>query len=208
MKKISALQVISVLIIIGAIALGFFISNKNTGTTETATTQIESTGSETTMADSGSDSLYEMEQKRLQEKMDAYAFYNSAVDSLDMTVCDKILNDDTLKTECLDNVYSAKASKEKNAALCEKIQNTAIKARCMSSFAYDTAIASGKQSDCDKITGDDDLKKACMKNIVFARIEDQSFSGTVDTCASLSGADKEYCIGRIEKGADIELLQK
>lgn len=49
---------------------------------------------------------------------------------------------------------------------------------------------------------------ACTKNIVFAKIENQSFSGTIDTCATLAGADKDYCINRIKKDSDIDLLQK
>lgn len=140
--------------------------------------------------------------------MEDYALYNDAVDTLDITVCEKIIDNDTLKMECSDNVYSAQASKEKDVALCEKIQDTAVKSRCTSSFAYDSAITSLKQSDCDKIVGDSDLKNACMKNVVFAKIEDASFFGTVDACASLSGADKDYCTNRIEKDADIDLLQK
>ena len=153
-------------------------------------------------------SLYETEQKQLQKKMDDYTIYNGAIDTLDITVCEKIIGNDALKTECLDNVYSAKASKEKNVALCDKIQDTSTKARCTSGFAYDSAIASGKQSDCDKIIGNSDLKNACMKNIVFAKIEDQSFSGTVDACQVLVGADKDYCVNRIKKDGDIDLLQK
>lgn len=140
--------------------------------------------------------------------MDAYNIYNSAVDTLDIGACAKIAGNDALKAECTDNIYSAQASKEKDATLCEKIQNTATKSRCANSFVYDTAIASGKQSDCEKIVGDSDLKNACTKNVVFAKIEDQSFSGTVDACNSLTGADKDYCTGRIKKSADIELLQK
>lgn len=140
--------------------------------------------------------------------MDAYTLYNSAVDTMDITACEKISGNDKLKIECTDNVYSAQASKEKNAALCEKIQNTTTKARCANGFLYDAALASGKQSDCDKIIGDSDLKGACMKNIVFAKIEDRSFSGTVDVCNTLAGADKEYCVGRIQKSGDIELLQQ
>lgn len=140
--------------------------------------------------------------------MDMYTIYNNAVDTLDIGACGKITNNDTLKAECLDNVYSATASKEKDVALCDKIADTTTQSRCVNSFTYDTAIASGKQSDCDKIAGDSDLKNACTKNVVFAKIEDVAFSGTIDACASLSGVDKEYCIGRINKSADIELLQK
>lgn len=164
------------------------------------------TGSDSTA--SGTDSLHEMEQKQLQDKMDAYTIYNSAVDNLDITACEKIAGNDKLKAECTDNVYSAQASKEKNVALCENIQDTSTKARCANGFLYDTALASGKQSDCGKIIGNDDLRNACMKNIVFAKIEEASFSGTTDVCNTLTGADKEYCVGRIKKSGDIELLQK
>lgn len=167
--------------------------------------EVDVTGSD---ASTTTTSLYETEQKQLQKKMDDYTIYNGAIDTLDITVCEKIIGNDALKTECLDNVYSANASKEKNVALCDKIQDTSTKARCTNGFAYDSAIVSGKQSDCDKIIGDNDLKNACMKNIVFAKIEDQSFSGTTDACTSLTGADKDYCVNRIKKSADIELLQK
>ena len=153
-------------------------------------------------------SLYEAEQKKLQEKMDNYAVYNHAADALDISACDKITNNDALKIECLDNVYSAMASKQKNVALCDKIQDTQTKSRCVSTFAYDAALASGKQSDCDKILSDSDLKNACLKNVVFTRIESQSFTGTTSICGTLSGADKDYCTNRIQKSADIDLLQR
>ena len=131
-------------------------------------------------------SLYEAEQKKLQEKMDNYAAYNNAADTFDTTACDKITGNDDLKAECLDNVYSSMASKEKNMTLCEKIQDSQTKARCTSSFLYDVALASGRQSDCDKITSDNDLKNACLKNIIFTRIENQSFTGTTSVCETLA----------------------
>lgn len=152
--------------------------------------------------------LYKAEQKKLQEKMDGYTAYNSAVDTLDIAVCEKIASDDKLKAECRDNVYSARASKGKNVALCDKVTDATTKSRCVNSFAYDAAIASEKQSDCDKITGDNDLKNACTKNAVFAKIENLSFSGTIDVCNGLIGADKDYCINRVKKDANIDLLQK
>ncbi len=88
--------------------------------------------------------------------------------------------------ECFDNVYLAMASKEKNMTLCEKVQDSQSKARCVSSFIYDAALASGKQSDCDKIISDNDLKNACLKNIIFTRIENQSFTGTTNVCDTLA----------------------
>lgn len=203
MKKISPLHTSLVVLLVGIIVLGFYMTGKNNSTPEVHKTQ---TGSDS--AGSGTDSLYEAEQKQLQDKMDAYALYNSAVDNLDITACEKIAGNDQLKAECSDNVYSAQASKDKNAALCEKIQNIATRAHCSNGFVYDTALASGKQSDCGKIIGDSDLKNACMKNVVFAKLEDRSFSGTTDVCETLAGADKEYCVGRIKKSGDIDLLQK
>lgn len=131
-------------------------------------------------------SLYEAEQKKVQEKMTNATAYNTAVDSLDVTGCDSIVNNDTLKSECLDNVYAAQASKDKNVALCAKIQDVKTKTRCTDSFSYDAALASGKQSDCEKIVSDSDLKNACLKNIVFTRIENTAFSGTTDICATLT----------------------
>lgn len=203
MKKLSTIHISLIVLLIGVIVLGFYMVRKNNSIPEVYKTQ---TGSDSTA--SGTDSLYEAEQKQLQEKTDAYALYNSAVDNLDITACEKIAGNDTLKAECSDNVYSAQASKEKNAALCENIQNIATRAHCANGFVYDTALASGKQSDCGKIIGDSELKNACMKNVVFAKLEDRSFSGTVDVCETLAGADKEYCIGRIKKSGDIDLLQK
>ncbi|MDP2103446.1 MAG: hypothetical protein Q8K26_00825, partial [Candidatus Gracilibacteria bacterium] len=200
MRKLSTLQIILIVLFVGIIIFGFFISRKksniDTNKTQTGATML------------GTTSLQEAEQKQLQEKTDMYIIYNNAVDTLDVAACEKIAGDDKLKTECTDNVYSALASREKNITFCEKIQDTTIKAHCMNSFIYDTAIASGKQSDCGKITGDSDLKKACEKNIVFAQIEDQSFSGTISTCESLTGVDKDYCVNRIKKDTDIDLLQK
>ena len=169
-------------------------------------TQTGTTESEAIIA--GTKSIYEQEQALLQKKMDDYTLYNGAVDSMDLTACEKIVGNDILKAECLDNVNAAKASKGKDVTLCDKILDTERKNHCTSSFAYDTALASSKQSDCDKITGDSDLKNACTKNIIFAKIESQSFSGTTDVCDSLLGADKDYCVNRIKKSSDIELLQK
>lgn len=205
MKKFPILQTILVVLLVGVIALGFFMTKKKTGIQEADKTQIEAAGSD--MSSSGTTSLYEAEQKQLQEKMNAYSVYNSAVDALDITACEKITGNDTLKAECTDNVYSAMASKEKQMTLCDKIQDTATKSRCSNSFVYDAVIASGKQSDCDKIIGDNDLKTACTKNVVFAKIEDHSFSGTIDLCSTLAGDDKDYCVNRIGKDADIDLLQ-
>lgn len=140
--------------------------------------------------------------------MDDYTLYNGAVDTLDITVCEKIVGNDKLKNECTDNVYAAQASKEKNGALCKKIQDTTVKAHCTNLFIYEATIVSLKQSDCEQIIGDTALKNACAKNIVFAKIETPSFSGTTDVCTSLTGADKDYCTNRIKKGDDITLLQK
>lgn len=206
MKKLPILQIALIVLLVGVIAFGFFMTKKNSNREESSKTQTETTDSDA--VDSWNMSLYEAEQKQLQKKMDDYALYNSAVDTLDIGACEKIVENDTLKAECLDNVYSAQASKEKNATLCENIQDATTKSRCEGSFAYDFAVTSGKQSDCDKIIGDSDLKNACAKNIVFTKIEDVSFSGTVDTCNTLSGVDKDYCINRIRKDADIDLLQK
>lgn len=179
MKKPSTLQIILIVLFIGIILFGFFISKKNSNSGESNGTQTGSTMS-------GVTSLQEAEQKQLQEKTDRYNAYNSAVDTLDVAACEKIVGDDKFKTECIDNVYSALSSREKNISFCEKIQDVTIKAHCMNSFIYETAITSGKQLDCDKIIGDSDLKKACTKNIVFAQIENQSFSGTISTCESLT----------------------
>ncbi|MDD2891383.1 MAG: hypothetical protein PHQ95_00255 [Candidatus Gracilibacteria bacterium] len=206
MKNLPIFKTLLVVFLIGIMALGFFASKKKPVAPNVAKTSVEATLSETGTSETLSP--YEAEQKRLQKKTEDYAFYNTAVESLDITACDRIIGDDTLKTQCADNVYSAQASKEKDVTLCDKITDTTTKARCTNSFAYDSALVSGKQSDCDKITLDSDLKNACMKNIVFAKIENAGFSGTVDTCASLTGADKDYCVGRISKGTDIELLQK
>ena len=108
---------------------------------------------------------------------------------------------------CMDNVYLALSSKEKNKTFCEKIQDITIKAHCMNSFMYEMAIISGKKSNCEKIIRDNDLKIACTKNIVFTQIESQSFSGTITICNNLTGTDKDYCINRINKSSDINLLQ-
>lgn len=204
MKKFPAIQVILVVLLVGVIALGFVMTKKK------PVKEVDNRGEVTTSGstESVTESLYEAEQRLLQEKMDSYASYNAAVDALDITACEKITGNDALKLECIDNVYAAMASKGKNGALCEKIQNTETKAHCANSFIYDTVLASGKQSDCEKIVGDSELQNACAKNIVFAQIENQSFSGTADVCSTLSGADKDYCMNRIEKDADIDLLQK
>lgn len=201
MKKSFNFQIILIVFLIGIAIFGFLISKKNSNNGEL-------NGTQTWAIVSGVTSLQEAEQKQLQEKVDRYTAYNGAVDTLDIAACEKIVGDDILKTECIDNVYSALSSREKNVTFCEKIQDVTIKAHCMNSFIYDTAIASGKQLDCDKIVGDSDLKEACTKNIVFAQIENQSFSGTISTCESLTWVDKEYCINRIKKDSDVDLLQQ
>ncbi|MDD2916360.1 MAG: hypothetical protein PHH70_00755 [Candidatus Gracilibacteria bacterium] len=203
MKNSPILQVLLIVFLVGA---GIFLYIENKSTVRPEDTKIQSESERGTT--DGVNSLYEAEQKKLQKKMDDYTIYNNAVDALDIGACEKIVGNDALKSECTDNVYTAQASKEKNVQICDKIQNTDTKTRCLSGFAYDTAIASGKQSDCDKITGDSDLKNACTKNVVFAQIESASFTGTVDVCASLTGVDKDYCMGRIKKDTDIDLLQK
>ena len=168
MKKFSILHTILIVLLVGVIAFGFFTSQKKTNTVDKNLVQ---TGTITNTGTSETDSLYEAEQKQLQDKMDSYTTYNTAVDTLDITLCEKIINNDTLKNECTDNVYSAQASKNKNAALCEKIQDTTTKNRCTNSFIYETTVATGNKTDCDKIIGDDNLKNACTKNIVFTQIE-------------------------------------
>ncbi len=202
MKKFPLFQSILVVLLIGIIVLGFFMNKKKSEPVPISATKTDSFIPDSTA------SLYEIEQKKLQEKMDLYALYNNAVDTLDINACEKITGNDKLKSECSDNVYSAKASKEKDVALCGKIQDTSTKAQCTNSFTYNAAISGWKQSDCDKIIGDSELKSACVENVVFAKIESQSFSGTTDTCQTLTGADKDYCVNRISKDSDIDLLQK
>ncbi len=205
MKKFSILHTILIVLLVGVMTFGFFTSQKKTNTVDKNLVQ---TGTITNTGTSETDSLYEAEQKQLQEKMDANTNYNAAVDTLDVTICEKIINNDTLKKECADNVYSAQAAKSKDVKLCEKIQDTKTKTHCTNSFLYETITSSGNITDCNKITGDDALKNACTKNIVFAQIESSSFSGTINTCNSLAGADKDYCVNRIKKDGDIDLLQK
>lgn len=74
--------------------------------------------------------------------MDSYNIYNDAVAALDISLCEKIVSNDVLKSECSDNVYSAKASKEKNVQLCEKIQDKKTQSRCANAFIYDSALLS------------------------------------------------------------------
>lgn len=206
--KSPVIKILLVLLLVWVVGVGIFLSKKKSITwNEPLSVQSGATTEDTTES-VPEVSLYEAEQQRLEEKQKQYDTYNTAVDTLDPTVCEKIIGNDKLKAECLDNVYSAQASKEKDVKLCEKITDTTTKDRCVNSFVYDTAIASAKQSDCDKIVGDSDLKSACEKNIVFAKIEEQSFSGTVDVCNTLAGADKDYCVNRIKKDSDIDLLQK
>ncbi|MFA6090817.1 MAG: hypothetical protein WC774_03510 [Candidatus Gracilibacteria bacterium] len=205
MKKFPLLQTLLIVLLIGVVAFGFFTSQKKTNIVDK---NIIQTGAINNTESSGTDSLYEAEQKQLQEKMDANTNYNAAVNTLDVTICEKIINNDTLKKECTDNVYSAQATKNKDATLCEKIQDTKIKAHCANNFIYEAITSSGNIADCSKITGDDALKNACTQNIVFAQIESTSFSGTTNTCDSLTGADKDYCINRIKKDGDVDLLQK
>ena len=83
--------------------------------------------------------------------MDSYALYNAAVDAVDISACDKLTDNTILKTECSDSVYSALASKDKDASLCEKITDSPTRSRCTNSFFYSLAIASGKEADCKKI---------------------------------------------------------
>ncbi|OIP54060.1 hypothetical protein AUK10_01635 [Candidatus Gracilibacteria bacterium CG2_30_37_12] len=205
MKKLPILHIILIVLLVGVIAFGFFANQKKTNTIDKNLIQ---TGTITNTGISETNSLYEAEQKQLQEKMDSYTTYNTAVDTLDITLCEKIINNDTLKKKCTDNVYSAQAAKNKDATLCEKIQDTKTKAHCANNFIYEAITSSGNIADCSKITGDDALKNTCTKNIVFAQIESTSFSGTTNTCDSLTGADKDYCINRIKKNTDVELLQK
>lgn len=204
MKKYSILQTILVIVVIGILAILLFVFIKKIGKWETNEKQVELTNSGVWI--SGANSLQEAEQKQVQDKIEMYNIYNNAVDKLDITVCDKI-TDEKLKTKCMDNVYSALSTKEKNETLCEKIQDMTIKVHCINSYVYEIAIASGKQSDCNKISGDNDLKRACTKNVIFSQIESQSFSGKTNVCESLGGDDKNYCINRINKSSDIDLLQ-
>lgn len=138
MKKLPVLWIVIAICLIAFVIFEFSGTKKKTGLTDVKNNQTE-TGTSLPQTNT---SLYEAEQKKLQEKMDNYAVYNKAVDALDTSSCDKIVNNETLKMECLDNVYAAQASKGKDISFCEKIQDSQTKTRCTSSFAYDTAIAS------------------------------------------------------------------
>ena len=130
--------------------------------------------------------LHKAEEQLLQVKLDKYALYNKAADAMDVSICEQIQESDSLKADCKDNVYVIQASKKSDQTFCEKVVNIGRKSHCLAAFSYDKAVASGKFTDCNSITGDDALKSACMKNVVFAQIENPAFSGSTDTCNSLS----------------------
>lgn len=153
-------------------------------------------------------SLHTEEQSLLQAKMDNYTAYNNAVNSLDPSACEKIVDNNTLKAECNDNIFASKASKDKDKTQCENINSPSRKAHCLNAFVYDVVVASGKQTDCANISGDDSLKAACIRNVVFAKIEQPTFEGEVSICDSLSSDDKKFCVERIKKDSDVDLLSQ
>lgn len=211
MKKLPILQITLVVLLIAVIAFGFSMNKKKTDVTEVSKVETEATG---TISDTSADaelalkeSLYEKQKQALEEERNQYNYINEATDAWNSELCAKI-KDTSLRLQCSDNVYSAKANKEKDAAMCLKIQATDTKTKCQDGFVYEWALAKNDASQCDNIKGNALLSTACKKNIVFNQVSAQGFTGTTDTCMKyLSGSDQQACIKTIESKSDIATLQ-
>lgn len=206
LKKTAAIGTVALVILAGAIGAIQYGKSNQDNSPVTSTGTIDAGSRE---AQEATGSLEEQRTRLIEADSKRHDLYNLAVNNADESICAGIEGDDKLKQECVDNALLAKAASSEDPTFCEKVSDATLKSKCTNDFVFKSAVKASSQADCENIQGDDALKYACKKNVVFASIESESFTGTVETaCAGLEGADLDYCKGRIEKGGDIVVSQK
>ncbi|MBP8017186.1 hypothetical protein KAZ01_04210 [Candidatus Gracilibacteria bacterium] len=187
---------IFILIIVAVIIFGTYIFYNSKKSVDSG--KMEDSSKEMQTLEQAKKARYEAEKKKIEEENVRYDFYNEAVEKLDESICEKVVGNDKLKTECFDNVYSAKADKEKNISYCKKISNVEFKNNCEKIFYYDEALKKGNKAICEKIVGDNKYKKSCIENIIFTKISDKSYTGSTEICNTLQKDSKNLCVKTIE----------
>ena len=108
----------------------------------------------------------------------------------------KNISDTNLQQKCEDNANLAKASIDNSKANCIKVKDETLRKRCLDNYYTNESKEKNSISFCDKIN-DNFNKNKCKTDIIFPKIEDISFSWSIDICNSLSQKDKEYCENKI-----------
>lgn len=112
----------------------------------------------------------------------------------------------TEKTKCIDNSYSAKASKENNPDICNKISDYEQKTNCIDNYYNWKALKMLDYNLCKKITSIS-LKDSCNYSIIISIIESPDFKQWVEICDILTWENKIYCQNKIWEDNDWKILQ-
>jgi len=107
-----------------------------------------------------------------------------ALNSGDISDCDKITWSKELKEQCKDNINYAFILKSGDASQCDILNNEALKAQCYDKVYMTMAVDEKDPSICEKIK-DTGLKQMCLDQVqmIISR-----YAETADDCSSISSA--------------------
>ncbi|MDH5596993.1 MAG: hypothetical protein OEY44_02720 [Candidatus Peregrinibacteria bacterium] len=106
----------------------------------------------------------------------------AALDSGNISDCEKIIYDDVLKQQCYDNLNYASALKSGDEEHCLQLIDESLKSQCLNRSHYESAISLSDDRLCEKIS-DEALKNLCLDQ-VSALLADEADSA--DACSGIS----------------------
>jgi len=88
----------------------------------------------------------------------------TAMDSGNISDCEKIIYDDVLRQQCIDNLNYASALKSGDEEHCLQLADESLKSQCLHRSYYESAISLSDSSLCEKISNEA-LRNLCLDQV-------------------------------------------